>query len=370
MTGLKWVPFDVLEDFMVKVLLKQGVPEPDAKIVSQVLIAADKQGIDSHGIGRFKPIYVDRIKQGILNPVTKLDIIKDNMATAVIDANNGFGHVAGVYAMNMAIEKAKQYGISIISVKNSSHYGIAGYYVQMAADKGLIGITGTNARPSIAPTFGVENMMGTNPLTIGIPTDEEFDFILDCATSTTQRGKIEKYARDGKELPKGWVIDNDGKSETDPKLVLDQLIKGHAALTPLGGVGEETGGYKGYGYAAVVEILSSALHLGPFMQALTGLDNNNEPTPYRLGHFFIAIDVEHFIELDHFKKHTGDILRALRASKKSPEHQRIYTAGEKEYLEKLERENKGAPIGSVIEKQINELLMEFNVTLKGEQDEI
>lgn len=366
MDDVKWIPFKVLEDFMEGVLVKLGVPQVDAKIVSEVLIAADKQGIDSHGIGRFKPIYVDRIKQGILNPITKIDVLKDNMATAVIDANNGFGHVAGVYAMNIAIEKAKKYGISMVSVKNSSHYGIAGYYVQMAADSGLIGMTGTNARPSIAPTFGVENMLGTNPLTIGIPTDEEFDFILDCATSTTQRGKIEKYARDEKELPLGWVIDNDGNSETDPKLVLDQLTKGYAALTPLGGVGEDNGGYKGYGYATVVEILSSSLHLGPFMHSLTGMDENNNPTPYRLGHFFLAIDVEHFIELNLFKKHTGDILRNLRGSKKAPGHDRIYTAGEKEYLEMLKRKAKGAPIGPVIQKQMHELSKEHKIELKEE----
>jgi len=366
----RWISFDVLESFMVDVLVELNVPEKDAKVVAEILIAADKQGIDSHGIGRFKPIYVDRIVQGILEPITKLNVIRDNMATAVIDANNGFGHVAGKYAMEMAIEKAKKYGISMVTVKNSSHYGIAGYYVQMAADKGLIGITGTNARPSIAPTFGVENMMGTNPLTIGIPTDEEFDFILDCATSTTQRGKIEKYYRDGKKLPSGWVIDNDGNSETDPKLVLDQLTKGYAALTPLGGVGEETGGYKGYGYAAVVEILSSAFNLGPFMQMLSGVDEDNKPAPYRLGHFFIAINVEHLVDTDSFKKHTGDILRALRNSKKTPGEARIYTAGEKEYLVSLERKDKGAPIGEVIQKQIDELVAKYKIKLMEDKDEV
>lgn len=361
MEKITYIQFNELKKFMIDVLLLMNVPESQAEIISDVLITADKLGIDSHGIGRFKPIYIDRLDEGILNPITKIDIIKNNGATAVLDANNGFGHVAGKYAMEMAIEKAKNYGLGMVTVKNSSHYGIAGYYALMATKQGMIGITGTNARPSIAPTFGVENMLGTNPLTFGIPTDEEFDFLLDCATSTTQRGKIEKYARDGKELPEGWVINSNGHTETDPQKVLQDLISGAAALTPLGGIGEELGGYKGYGYATVVEILSSALHAGPFMKALNGLDSNGNKSPYSLGHFFMAIDVEHFIEIDQFKKHTGEILRELRNSRKSTNHDQIYTAGEKEYITLLERKDKGAPIGEVLMKQISELKKRFDI---------
>ncbi len=344
-----------LKLFMEQVLKSYKVPDDEAEIVADVLISADIQGIDSHGIGRFKPIYVDRLEEGILEPVTRLEVVSDNMATAILDAHDGFGHVAGKRAMELAIEKAKIYGISIVSVKNSSHYGIAGYYAQMAAEKGMIGITGTNARPSIAPTFGVENMLGTNPLTLAIPSDEDFDFVLDCATSTTQRGKIEKYARENRPLPKGWVIDHQGNSGEDPKLVLDQLVKGYAALTPLGGVGEDNGGYKGYGYATFIEILSSGLHLGPFMQSLVGKDESGKPAPYRLGHFFIAINVSHFVDEESFRKHTGDILRALRASQKAPGEDRIYTAGEKEHIFRLQREKTGIPIDNVVYDQIREL---------------
>ncbi len=160
-------------------------------------------------------------------------------------------------AMQMAIDKAKQHGMGMTVARNSTHYGIAGYYASMAINAGMIGMTGTNARPSIAPTFGVENMLGTNPLTIGFPTDEEFPFILDCATSVTQRGKIESYSRAGKELPPGWVIDENGNTRTDTDQVLIDLTKGKAALTPLGGLGEDTAGYKGYGYATA-EVLSAA----------------------------------------------------------------------------------------------------------------
>ena len=355
MDDTKYISFDLLERFMVDVFVKLGVPADDAKIVADVLITSDKLGIDSHGIGRFKPIYIDRIKDGILNPVTKIDVIKETYTTAILDANDGMGHVVSKKAMEMAIEKAKVYGMGMVTVKNSSHYGFAGYYPLMASKEGMIGITGTNARPSIAPTFGVENMLGTNPLTFAIPTDEEFDFLLDCATSTSQRGKIEKYSREGKQLPEGWVIDDEGNVRTDTNQVLIDLTKGKAALTPLGGVGEELAGYKGYGYATVVEILSSALHLGPFMKALTDVDENGNKKPYKLGHFFIAINVENFVEIDKFRKQTGDMLRELRDSKKAPGCDRIYTAGEKEYLTYQYRKDKGVPMNDVLTKHINEL---------------
>lgn len=361
MKEITHIPFNELEMFMKDVLICMNVPNKDAEVIADVLIEADKRGIDSHGIGRFKPIYIGRLDEGTLNPITKIDIVKDNFAAAVLDANNGFGHVASKYAMEIAINKAKIYGMGMVTVKNSSHYGIAGYYATMATKAGMIGITGTNARPSIAPTFGVENMLGTNPLTFGIPSDEDFDFILDCATSTSQRGKIEKYAREGKELPKGWVIDHFGQSETDPNKVLKDLIKGDAALTPLGGMGEELGGYKGYGYATVVEILSAALHGGPFLRALTGMDNDGSKVPYRLGHFFMAINVEHFVDLGEFKKHTGNILRELRTSQKAPGCERIYTAGEKEYLAYMERKDKGAPVDKVLMDQIIGLKKRFGL---------
>jgi len=348
----KHIPFEVIESFMVKVLAKAGIPEDDAKIISDVLIQSDKLGIDSHGVNRFKLIYLDRIKEGILNPITNYKIVREGPTTAVIDGQNGMGHVISYHAMKMAIEKAKKYGMGMVAVRNSSHYGFAGYYALMAASENMIGITGTNARPSIAPTFGVEGMLGTNPLTFGIPTDEAFPFLLDCATSITQRGKVELYAREGKELSKGWVIDNNGESKTNSTEVLDDFIAGRAALTPLGGVGEELGGYKGYGYATVVEILSAALQQGNYMKMLFGFQDGKK-VPYNLGHFFIVIDINAFTEIDDFKKTTGNILRELRASKKMPGQTRIFTAGEKEYDTWMERKDKGVPFN-------DDLLAEFS----------
>lgn len=352
---------DILEKFMTDVFRGAGVPDEDAKVCANVLITSDKRGIDSHGIGRLNPIYISRIKKGQINPVTKYEVVRENPATAVVDGHNGMGQVIGKKAMQLAIDKAKKYGIGMVAAKNSNHYGIAGYYALMACEQGCIGITGTNARPSIAPTFGVENMLGTNPMTFGIPSDEEFPFVLDCATSTTQRGKVEVYARIGKTMPEGWVIGLDGKTKTDPVKVLEEMVKGEAALTPLGGIGEDGAGYKGYGYATVVEILSAALQGGIFLKALNGFDAQGKMTEYRLGHFFIAIDVSAFTELDGFKKTTGAILRELRASKKAPGEKKIYTAGEKEYLAWQERKVKGIPLDEVVVKDMLDLQKEYGL---------
>ena len=356
-----WMDFETLEKFMIDVLVKEGVPEKDAEIVSEVLITADKRGIDSHGIGRFKPIYIDRMDAGILNPETKVDIIKETPTTAVVDGNNGMGHVVSVQAMNMAIDKAETCGIAMTVARNTTHYGIAGYYSLMATECDMIGITGTNARPSIAPTFGVENMLGTNPLTIGLPTDEEFPFVIDCATSIAQRGKIEAYNRAGKDVPSGWVIDREGKSETDTGIILKDLVAGKAALTPLGGIGEERGGYKGYGYATVVEILSAALQDGKFMKDLGGFDKDGNKIPYPLGHFFIAINPDFFMGRDIFKTIAGTICRQLRDSQKMPGEERIYTAGEKEYAAWQYRSKHGCPVPASLQKQLSELRSRFEL---------
>ena len=357
-----WIDFDTMERFMVDVFTGVGVPEEDARTCADVLITSDKRGIDSHGIGRLKPIYYDRIKAGIQNPVTSFEIVREGLTTAVIDGHDGMGQVIAKRSMEMAIDKARKHGMGMVAVRNSTHYGIAGYYAIMAAGADMIGITGTNARPSIAPTFGVENMLGTNPLTFGIPTDEDFPFVLDCATSISQRGKIEVYDRLGKELPEGWVIGEDGRPKTDSHQVLIDLVKGTAALTPLGGIGDELAGYKGFGYATVIEILSAALQSGNYLKSLSGFDPEGKRQPYHLGHFFIAINISEFTEPAAFKKTTGDILRELRASRKAPGHDRIYTAGEKEYLAWLERRDKGVPVNEALQDDIRKLVDELRLT--------
>ena len=361
--SVTWVDFELLEEFMVDVFKGLGVPEDEAEVCADILITADKHGLDSHGISRLKPIYYDRINIGIQNPITKFEIIKESPTTAVVDGHHGMGMVIGKKAMDLAIEKAKKYGMGMVAVRNSTHYGIAGYYPLMAIEAGMIGITGTNARPSIAPTFGVENMLGTNPLTFGMPTDEEFPFLIDCSTAVTQRGKIEVYARTGKEVPEGWVIGRDGKSKSDSKQILKDLVDGEAALVPLGGIGEETSGYKGYGYATVVELLSAALQDGSFLHDLSGYDEEGNRVPYKLGHFFIAIDTNAFLGVDVFKKVAGEILRQLRNSEKAPGQDKIYTAWEKEYLTWQYRKDKGAPVNKSIADEM--LLMRKELKLDG-----
>ena len=355
------IPFEILVRFMRDVFMGVGVPEADAATCADVLVAADQRGIDSHGVGRLKPIYYDRIREGIQKPVTEFEIVREGPATAVVDGHDGMGMVIARRSMQMAIDKARQTGLGMVAVRNSTHYGIAGYYALMAVENDMIGMTGTNARPSIAPTFGVENMLGTNPLTFAMPTDEAFPFLLDCATSVTQRGKIEVYDRLGKPLPPGWVIDAHGQTRTDTRQVLADLVSGSAALTPLGGLGEEGGGYKGYGYATVVEILSAALQQGAFLKGLLGFDADGGKRPYHLGHFFLAIDIAAFVEPAKFKQSAGEILRQLRHSRRAPGEPRIYTAGEKEYLAMQERRENGVPVDPVLQKQLLQMKAELGL---------
>lgn len=346
-------PWNLISDFVTDAFKGYGVPEEDAKVCTDVLLESDKRGIESHGCNRFKPIYIDRIVAGIQEPVTNFDIVRETPTTAVVDGHNGMGQVIGVKAMQMAIDKAKEYGMGMVAVRNSCHYGIAGYYASMATQQGCIGFTGTNARPSVAPTFGVEGMFGTNPLTVGIPTDEKFDFILDCATSITQNGKIEYYERIGEDVHPGTVIGLDGESiEGDSSVALKKIRNGEAALTTLGGIGEALGGYKGFGYAMIVELLSAVLQDGDYGKDLNGKDKDGNIQPYHLGHFFIAIDTDHFLSEADTRKKAGDIVRSIRTSKKAPGCDRIYTAGEKEYDIWKEREPHGVPITDEVQKEI------------------
>ena len=356
------VDWKTITNFVVDSFVGYGIPREDAEICADVLLESDKRGIESHGVNRFKPIYLDRIKDGIQNPVTNFEVVKETETTAVVDGHDGMGQVIGYKSMRMAIDKAKKYGMGMVVVRNSCHYGIAGYYPWMSCKEGCIGITGTNARPSVAPTFGVEGMFGTNPLTIGIPTDEDFDFLIDCATSITQNGKIEYYARIGEDVHPGTIIDIDGNPVSgDAGVALKKIRNGTAALTTLGGIGEALGGYKGYGYAMVVELLSAVLQDGNYGKALNGKSPNGEKVPYHLGHFFIAIDTNHFLGEELCRKKAGEIIRSVRNSKKAPGAERIYSAGEKEHLVRLARKD-GVPINESVQKEIVAVRDELGLT--------
>ncbi|MBQ1545264.1 MAG: Ldh family oxidoreductase [Clostridia bacterium] len=361
--GRVFVPWDLITNFVTDAFVGYGIPEEDAKICTDVLLEADKRGIESHGCNRFKPIYLDRIKAGIQQPVTNFEVVKETECTAIVDGHDGMGQVIGYKANQMAIDKAKKYGLGMVVVRNSCHYGIAGYYASQACDQGCIGITGTNARPSVAPTFGVDGMFGTNPLTIGIPTDEDFDFVIDCATSITQNGKIEYYERIKEDVHPGTIIGRDGKEVLgDAGEALKMIRNGTAALTTLGGIGEALGGYKGYGYAMVVELLSAILQDGNYGKALNGKDENGNLVPYHLGHFFIAIDTDHFLGEKFTREKAGEIIRSVRNSTVAPGEERIYTANEKEHEVWLYRKDKGVPVTEPVQKEILQVRDELGLT--------
>jgi len=357
--GIVFVEHDILKSFMKDVFIGLEVPKEDAEIIADVLITSDLRGIDSHGIQRCK-MYYDRIREGIYNPKTEIKIVNDNISTAVIDGQCGMGHVIAYKAMRMAIQKAKLYGLGAVAVRNSSHFGIAGYYSLMAIKEGMIGFVTTNTRPAVPPTFGVEPMLGTNPLTYGAPTDEEFPFLMDAATSIIQRGKVEVYDRIHKPLPNGLIISNNGNSKTDPHIVLNKLLNRSAALLPLGGEGEATSGHKGYGYATFAEILSSALQDGIYLRDTAGVNENGQKR-LKVGHFFLAININNFLPLERYKEVTGNIMRELRSSKLAPGKKKIYTAGEKEFNAEMDRRKTGIPINKSLQEDIKTMQRELGL---------
>ena len=343
MSEIMYLPVEVLHQFMADVFEAVGTPPDEARICADVLIASDLRGIESHGVSRLK-YYYDRIRAGVQFVDTAVEVVKETETTALIDGHHGMGHIIAYRAMRLAIDKARQYGLGAVAVRNGTHFGIAGYYPLMAAEEGMMGLCVTNARPAQAPTFGTEPMLGTNPIAFAAPTDLDYPFCFDAATPISQRGKIEVAARAEKPVPEGWIIDAQGEPITDPEQILRDLDTAQAAFLPLGGAGEELAGYKGYGLAAMVEILSASLCGGVFMKDLLGFAPDGTRRPYMLGHFFLAIDVEHFLPLEVSRRLTGQILRQLQASRKAPGQDRIYVAGEKEHEQEEIVRRRGLPV--------------------------
>jgi L-2-hydroxycarboxylate dehydrogenase (NAD+) len=354
------VPVDVLERFMIEVFEAQGVSHEDASICAEVLITSDLRGIESHGIGRLK-YYYDRIQAGIQFPTAQMEIVKETETTALVDGHHGMGHPTAYRSMQLAISKARAFGIGGVAVRNATHFGIAGFYPLMAAREGMVGMAFTNARPSISPTFGTEPMLGTNPIAFAAPSDLGFPFCFDGATSIAQRGKIEVAARAEKPVPEGWVIDAQGEPMTDADAILTAIPDFQASLLPLGGQGENLAGYKGYGLATIVEILSAGLSGGPFMKDLLGFDADGSKRPHMLGHFFLAIDVAHFVPLELFRSIVGNMARELQDSRKTPGQSRIYIAGEKEHDKEAEIRETGVPLNPNLRKSLLFLRDALNV---------
>jgi L-2-hydroxycarboxylate dehydrogenase (NAD+) len=346
-----YLPVVTIQNFITDAFINLGVPPDEAHLSAEVLIAADLRGIESHGIGRLK-YYYDRFKTKQHRPITEFEIVKESPTTALVDGHHGMGMVIGVRSMNMAIEKAQKYGMGSVAVRNSTHFGIAGYYALMAAKKNMAGMTFTNARPCMAPTFGVQPMLGTNPIAFAVPSDHEFPFCYDAATPITQRGKLEVLARAEKPAPEGWTIGQNGEYLTDPNAILQGFANDTAALLPLGGAGELMGGHKGYGLATMVELFSSAFQSGQFMQGVLGFNPDGSRRPFMIGHFFMVINIENFVTIEEFKTTTGKIMRSLQNARKAPGQEKIYVAGEKEYLSEKFVRRQGIAINPNLQKEL------------------
>ena len=278
-----------LEDFCARVMVKIGVSSNDAKIIAESLVAADLRGISTHGVARLR-YYIDEIRAGIAKPSANIQIVRETPSTALLDGGGGMGQPVSTRAMQIALDKAKNNSVGFVTVRNSNHYGTAGYYAMMALEHDMIGISMTNAFVLVAPTFGRQAMLGTNPISVAVPAGKEYPYVLDMSTSAVTFGKLENYERFEQPLPEGWAIDESGKSAVDAGRtvhMLDTLAGG--GMLPLGGISELLGGHKGYGLALLVDILSGVLSGGGYADNIYPVDENGQSLPSNVGHFFGAM---------------------------------------------------------------------------------
>lgn len=337
-----------LMDFVVRYMTTLGVPENDARIVGEVLISADMRGVESHGLHRLGSYYGNRIQKNYINPKTPYTIIQSTPSTALIDGGNGCGQVVSFNAMKMCIAKAKQSGLAAITVKNSNHFGIAGFYSMMALEHDMVGICMTNSQPLVSPTYGRTAVLGTNPISVAAPSGKKIPYVLDMATSAVAYGKIQLYEKKKEEIPVGWGIDSEGRVTTDPTKIKPG---GLGALLPLGGM-DITAGYKGYGLALFVEILCSTLSGGNY---LTNVGSPSSPNPTGVSHFFMAMDIAAFRPIAAFKDQMDDMVELLKNSPLAVDRDEILIAGEKEFEYEKYNQIHGVPL---IQPIIDDLIKE------------
>ena len=358
--GLR-IQAEALQDFCIRVFQKMDVPDEDARITTNVLVAADLRGIDSHGVARLR-WYVNGLGNGAMLARPSVQVITETPATALIDAGAGLGHPVSLRAMQRAIQKAQGNGAGFVTVRNSNHFGIAGYYAMMALEHDCIGITMTNARKLVLPTFGRDSMFGTNPIAVAAPAGREHSFVLDMATSTVPAGKLEVYGRLEKTLPLGWVADETGAPMTDAGQALENIRQlSQGGLLPLGGAGELLGGHKGYGLALVVEILCAILSGAAYADLVYPKTPEGDPLPSRIGHFFGAWRVDAFRPVDEFKAAMDDLQRRLKEVPKAEGHDRVYVHGEKEYEEAERRSRDGIPLNPKVVADLRAIGEEMGV---------
>ncbi len=347
------IPKDRLFEFVVDVFKNLDVPEEDAEIVADNLIMADMRGVESHGVQRLKR-YVDGIEKNAVNVHPNIRTVKESPVFAVLDGDEALGQVAGYKGMKMAIEKAKKVGVGIVGVRNSNHYGIAGYYALMAVKEGLVGISMTTSRPLVTHTGAMEKFMGTSPIAVGAPVENDHPFLLDMATSMVPSGKIEVYRRKNKPVPEGWAISTEtGEIITDPRKILSP--KG--TILPLGGLGELHGGHKGYGLSAVVDILAGILNGATWSHHVGGTSDKHSD----VGHFFMAIDPGAFGDIEEFKMNMKKFVDELRGAKKHPGFERIWVHGEKGFLTYETRLKLGVPIYKKVLDEMNNIAEKLGV---------
>ena len=333
-----------LAEFCQRVFEKLGIPPEDAFTTSDVLVLADLRGIDSHGVARLRRYY-SGLKNGMMVPKPQMKVVHETPISALLDGGAALGQVAGKRGMEMAIDKALQNGAGFVAVRNSNHYGIAGYYSLMALKHDLIGIALTNSDAYVVPTFGKEVMLGTNPISVTVPAMNERPFVLDMSTAVATLGKLEVYSRMGKKLPPGWATDEKGRSSDDPVRVIANIRgKAGGGILPMGGEGEEFGGHKGFGLDLLVDILCGVLSGSGYLNLLYPKTPDGKPLPSMVSHFFGALRVDFFRPVQEFKKDMDDLIRRLKNSAKAEGQTRIFVHGEKEFELEEKHRQEGIPL--------------------------
>jgi len=329
--------YEQLNTFCMDAFVKFGFNKDEARIITDVLLLSDLYGIESHGMQRLVR-YHKGIEKGLIKIDAKPEIVHETPVSAVIDAHDAMGQLVSHQAMELAIEKAKKTGMAIVSVRNSNHFGIAGYYAKMACDQGLMGMAMTNSEAIMVPTFARMAMIGSNPIAIALPA-EPYPFFFDASTSVVTRGKLEVYNKLGKPLPEGWALNKDGHPSSDAKDVLGNIVaKNGGGIMPLGGSTEQLGSHKGYGYGMLCEIFCSIFSQG------TPSSHVNVGGKSGTCHGFMAVDPNVFGDAESIKAHFSEYLQELRNAPKADGATRIYTHGEKEVEAYADRMKNGIDV--------------------------
>ena len=321
-----------------------GVPQAGAELVAEVLVSADLRGIRSHGLARI-PYFLVRLESGVIATDPEMLFEQRSATTGVLDAGNGIGIVAADRAMTEALRMASDKGSGFVAVKDSSHFGYAGFWAEKAMRAGMLGISMSNSGRRVAPTFGSDSVLGTNPLAVTLPGSAgETDFYLDMATSAVAVGKVETALREGRALPPGWLA-----SSSAPELDSNGVLTFDAPLLPLGGEGTDGGGHKGYGLGLMVELLCGALTGTSFEARIAGADGRGPPA---MGHLMGAIDLEGFRPLADFQADMASTFDLIRESSKAPGHDRIYIHGEPEAMAEASNRRDGIGVSPAMKSQL------------------